>query len=184
MAHLVKREETPQTIYILGEGFSNSPGTGFGITDDYSTCYVSNGIEDRWLDTVGWVEVFTEAELVAAIPSIDDCGYDPEDDCNQGVLVLENFVGDIVLKLIAETACEEHGVKVGDDILEGYDPHDYNNHHCLYTYRDELYNRDGSGQCKVERDMRLDLPHGTFMPEVTSTEQIVEPLRLKYNIES
>lgn len=183
MAYLVKRVETPQTIYILGEYF-DVPGTGFGITDDYSSCYVSNGIDERWLDTVGWVEVFTEEELVAAIPKIDPDGYDPEEEWNQDVLVLENFSGDIVLKLIAETACPEHDIEVGDDILEGYDPHDYNKHHCLYTYKDELHRKDGSGACKVERDMRLDLPHGTFMPKTMSTQDVVEPLKQKYNIES
>lgn len=116
----------PTTIYLIGADFTDKQQT-FGLTDDECAITVKCPTEDAWMDTCGFVFIYTQEELDANIDSLDASGYESK-------ITFKDYVGNIKL----EAKCEiEKGV-FEDAFVDELDLTEY----VMYQYKDEYEDLD------------------------------------------
>jgi hypothetical protein len=167
---LIREIIEPQDIYIVGEYFEDVERT-FGITDDYSTLDITNGIKTVMIDTCGVVYVFTKDEFIEAFKSVDE-NWEEDNEClsqQEGVL-LRNFTGKIELKCIAQESNEEYGLTKGQDVLlEDFDRAE----DAWYQY-DDKYRDEKKYGIAVRTKLLLVLPEGTDLSDDINSGELLK----------
>lgn len=140
---LIKNFTEPTNVYIVGEDFKNLPET-FSITDDYHSCAISNGFEKRYIDTDGFVFIYSEEEFnnnkhLIEYPS-------------QEYVLLKNFVGEIHVKVVDS---DSNNILKKDVNLKDY----------LMYQTEEDTDFD---------DVVIVLPLSTELPQAQSLEELLE----------
>lgn len=97
MPLLLKKFEQPTNVFVIGQDFTDVCET-FSITDDYSSIDLVINDKETTLETDGFVFIFTEEELRENYDKINS----GSELCDIEVLLLEDFVGEISLKIINE----------------------------------------------------------------------------------
>lgn len=90
---ILRTFDKPTNIHIIGNDFENLPET-FGITDDYASFILKLNDHIEYCDTCGFVFIMTDEEFKQYESIMQD-----EDQCH---IYIENYIGDIGLKLINE----------------------------------------------------------------------------------
>lgn len=117
---VLKKVETPQTIFILPSGFNDESKIepSFSITDDYSGFAVMDPKKLHHSESDGFVTIVTEEELCENIHKLWEEGSD------ENAYVVRDFTGEIQLKVFND----RH-----EDVLDPakYDPKEYIYHQSI-----------------------------------------------------
>ena len=174
MSSLLKRVNTPQTIYILGSAceLTDEECVQFGITDDYATIDFYSGDKEVLccFDNVGYIYILTKEQLLAVKDKLinsDDYEHHSGLEDMTGLpergqyvtkygAIIRNFVGDIEVDIVDKNT--------GISYLNNYivEEHSY-----IFEQRDD-HPED------ADLEDRIVLPEGFTVEEVSLYEIIDE----------
>lgn len=140
---LLKNYPQPTTIYIVGNSFNDLNPT-FSLTDDYQTLLIKSGSHKRFMETDGFCYIMSEAEFLKNKELLMDDSY-------QDFIKIENFEGDIYVKVI------DYDHK---DILEDNATLD---EYLMFQTKDDSH----------FSDVVVVLPDGYELPKVQNLEEIM-----------
>lgn len=140
---LLKTYTQPTTIYIVGNDFGGLKET-FSLTDDYMSLLIKSGSQQRFMETDGFCFIMTEQEFNERKDDLDDSSY-------QDFIKIENFEGDIHVKVIDN---ENNEILEEDATLDDY---------LMHQTKDDA----------EFSDVVIVLPDGYELPQVQNLEEIM-----------
>jgi hypothetical protein len=132
---ILKKIEKPQDIFVLGDLSIEGVKDAFLIDDDECGFTLRSGEKRLGIGSFGSCIVLTKEELVSHRDKINMDNY--EDIFGNNSILIENFIGDIALKVIVN----------GDDIIndDNFNLYDFIQHQDFSYYVEDIIVDFGEG---------------------------------------
>lgn len=132
---ILKKIETPQDIFVLGDLSIEGVKDSFLIDDDECGFTIKSGKKILGVGSFGGCLILTREELVSHRDKINMDDY--EDIFGNNSILIENFVGDIALKVIVKK----------EDVIndDNFDPDDFIHHQDFSSYVEDIIVDFGEG---------------------------------------
>lgn len=155
---ILKKIETPQDIYVIGDYIENLEPLICLTDDEYPFDLKVGNNTPNFVETSGFVYILTKEELLTLKGKLN------EDELFADNLVIENFCGEIVLKVISEN---------NNDLVtnENFDPKEY------ICYQDFYYaNKADKGDQILVELIFNEAPSKINMSEFALSEEYLNEL--------